>query len=126
MIGRDRLSWRRAGNVLTLHYGKSRRPLAYVEPDAEWGGMFRVRSACGGITDMVNLSRAKDAAASIALVHLNLEVQETATEAPPVRRKGGAGISLLPLRPTSGVTHNDPPQGQRTPRAIRAAAENDA
>ncbi len=81
IVGRDRLWWRRAGDFLTLHHGKSQRALAYVEPDPEWPGMFRVRSTCG-ITDMVNLTRAKDAAASIALDLLNLKAQETRAEAP--------------------------------------------
>ena len=41
-----------------------------IEPDSKWLGMWRVR--CGGsISDMVNLSRAKDAAISIALSDLN-------------------------------------------------------
>ncbi len=90
IVGRDRLSWRRAGDVLTLHHGKS-RALAYVEPDTKWCGMFRIRSACG-MSDMVNLSRAKDAAASIALDLLNLEAQENPRRSPPIRQNGGAGI----------------------------------
>jgi hypothetical protein len=40
--------------------------LATVEPDIEWPGMWRVRWG-GGLSDMVNLTRAKDAAISLAL-----------------------------------------------------------
>jgi hypothetical protein len=56
--------WR--GKDLVL-YGKK---IASIEPDSKWSGMWRVR--CGGqLSDMVNLSRAKDAAKSIALSRLN-------------------------------------------------------
>jgi hypothetical protein len=47
------------------------RVLAAVEPNCEWSGMWRVRVPNGYLTDMVNLSRAKDAAASLALAVLN-------------------------------------------------------
>ena len=43
-----------------------RRVVATVEPDAKWCGMWRAR--CGSNTsDMANLTRAKDAAALLAL-----------------------------------------------------------
>ena len=45
--------------------------LASIEPDQTWPGMWRVRLPGGYLTDMVNLSRAKDAAASLALGVLN-------------------------------------------------------
>ena len=45
--------------------------LATIEPDQSWPGMWRVRLPDGYLTDMVNLSRAKDAAASLALGVLN-------------------------------------------------------
>lgn len=51
---------------LGLHYGRSSRPLAYVVPDACHPGMWRVLGLDGALSDMVNLSRAKDAAAAIA------------------------------------------------------------
>jgi hypothetical protein len=56
---------------LTLRLGtRRRRRLATVEPDSKWPGMYRVRHD-GNVTDMVNLTRAKDAAISIALSQLN-------------------------------------------------------
>jgi hypothetical protein len=45
--------------------------LASIEPDQSWPGMWRVRLPDGYLTDMVNLSRAKDAAGSLALGVLN-------------------------------------------------------
>jgi len=47
------------------------RLLATVEPDRQWAGMYRVRFRDGHLTDMANLTRAKDAAASLALSRLN-------------------------------------------------------
>ena len=42
-----------------------------IEPDKTWPGMWRVRLPDGYLTEMVNLSRAKDAAASLTLAVLN-------------------------------------------------------
>jgi hypothetical protein len=42
-----------------------------VEPDARYAGMYRVRLPDGRITDIVNLTRAKDAAIALALAGLN-------------------------------------------------------
>ena len=46
------------------------RVMATIEPDANWPGMWRVRFG-GMLSDMANLSRAKDAAISIVLRGLN-------------------------------------------------------
>jgi hypothetical protein len=43
-----------------------RKLLATVVPDADWPGMWRVKLPSGRVTDMVNLSRAKDAAVCLA------------------------------------------------------------
>jgi hypothetical protein len=48
-----------------LHYGSAQSPLATVVPDNRWPGMWRIAWPDGRITDMVNLSRAKDAAGAI-------------------------------------------------------------
>jgi hypothetical protein len=47
------------------------RLLAMVEPDPEWPLMYRVRLPGGHLTDMLNLTRAKDAAKFLALEALN-------------------------------------------------------
>jgi hypothetical protein len=47
------------------------RLLAMVEPDPEWPLMYRVRLPDGHLTDMLNLTRAKDAAKYLALEALN-------------------------------------------------------
>jgi hypothetical protein len=61
------LSW----DGLTLRLGK--RVVATVIPDPEWPNMYRVKlSHAGQLSDMVNLTRAKDAAVCLATGHLNL------------------------------------------------------
>jgi len=79
------------------------RVVATVEPDAQWPKMYRVRLSNGELTDMVNLTRAKDAAVALALGKLNRlppplpngrprmarkERRETAAEASPMRYFG--------------------------------------
>jgi hypothetical protein len=67
VFGRGELAW--DGRKLRLG-SKHGRVLAAVEPDSKSPGMWRVRHGTK-LTDMVNLSRAKDAAISIALAELN-------------------------------------------------------
>jgi hypothetical protein len=47
---------------------KSDVPLAWIEPDARWPGMWRVRRLDGTLSGMVNLARARDAAYGAAEV----------------------------------------------------------
>lgn len=68
MYGRQDLNW--DGSQLRLFSSRG-RVLASVEPDLTSLSMWRVRLPDGYLTDMVNLSRAKDAAASLALGVLN-------------------------------------------------------
>jgi hypothetical protein len=85
VTGRDRLVWRTDGRALSLHLHRSRRALIRVEPDGRWPGMFRIRSA-DGLSDMTNLSRAKDAAVATALRSLNT-VQEKVPRGTHVRQR---------------------------------------
>ena len=68
MFGRQDLIW--DGSQLQLLSNRS-LVRASIEPDQTWPGMWRVRLPDGYLTDMVNLSRAEDAAASLALSVLN-------------------------------------------------------
>jgi hypothetical protein len=87
IIGGDRLVWRTGSDGLTLHHGQARKLLARIVPDQTWPGMFRIEFPDGRISDMVNLTRAKDAAIAIALRSLNSKAQETSRDAPSVRQK---------------------------------------
>jgi hypothetical protein len=65
VFARSDLRW----DGLKLRLGRG-RVVGTVVPDAKWPGMWRV--SCGGkLSDMANLTRAKDAAKSIALAELN-------------------------------------------------------
>jgi hypothetical protein len=75
-INSQRLRW--VGDQLV--YGQ--RTLLWIERDGLYPEMWRVRRPDGSLTDMVNRTRAKDAAASIALSFL--EVSEMPPEAPPI------------------------------------------
>jgi len=68
-----------ATNLTTLKSG--RRVVATIEPDSKWPGMWRVRRG-GSISDLVNLSRAKDAAIAIAQSDRNALEER---DAPPKR-----------------------------------------
>ena len=57
-------------NGLTLHLG-SGRILATIIPDPDWPKMYRVQMPGQKLSDMVNLTRAKDAAVHLALMGLN-------------------------------------------------------
>ena len=80
IFGRDELDWH--GNVLQL----GQRKLAQIEPDAVWPSMWRVRTPDGRLTDMVNISRARDAAPALALAALSQRGEETPAGAPPIAR----------------------------------------
>jgi hypothetical protein len=64
MYERKNLMW----DGLRLNRG---RVLASIEPDEIWPDMWRVHLPDEYLTDMVNLSRAKDAAAWLRLAILN-------------------------------------------------------
>jgi hypothetical protein len=77
------------GRKLRLNSG---RLLATVEPDAKWSEMYRVRLPDGQLTDMVNLTRAKDAAVHLVLADLNQHARRD--RAPLVSQTRAAGVSL--------------------------------
>jgi hypothetical protein len=65
VVGRSDLHWK--GNVLY----RNSSPVAEVIPDATYPAMWRVQLPGEPLTDMVNLSRAKEAAMSLVLHRLN-------------------------------------------------------
>jgi hypothetical protein len=72
-------------------------PHACVEPDTVHPGLFRVRCSDGNVSDIVNLTRAKDAALAIVLRSLNSGAQDS----PP----GG----LRARQKLAGVSEEGPP-----------------
>lgn len=75
----NRFRWRTSGDRLTLHYLERKTPLVEVRPDKRYPNMYRVRLAGGAWSDIVNLSRAKDAAIALAR---RQDTPETAAGAP--------------------------------------------
>ena len=86
-INSQRLTW--VGDELV--YG--RKTLLRIERDGVYPEMWRVRLPDGSLTDMVNRTRAKDAAVSIALHLLNMS--ESLSEAPPTAPNDFEALSDL-------------------------------
>jgi hypothetical protein len=87
IVGGDRLRWRKEGDHLFLYHGSGNRPLVSVVPEPKYPGLFRVRYPSGALSDFVNLTRAKDAAAAFALRRLNSKARESGAERPDARKK---------------------------------------
>jgi hypothetical protein len=94
IVGRDRLTWRSDGHGLYLFHGASPRPLVSIEPDSKYP-LFRIRYPNGELSDMVNLSRAKEAASAFALRSLNSEAQESRSGGLQARQKIRRGPAAL-------------------------------
>jgi hypothetical protein len=71
------------GDRLALKGGRRGSPAVEIVPDDSYPGMWRVRKQDGSLSDMVNRTRARDAARSILLGILN--AQETASGRPLMR-----------------------------------------
>ena len=86
---------RNPAQAYALHYGNAQAALVQVVPDSLWPGMFRMVWPDGQISDMANLSRARDAAAAICergpprrdprRFHWKLDRCKTPAKAPPIR-----------------------------------------
>ncbi len=90
MRDRSDLVWR----GLALHVGHETKPLLTIVPD-DRSGLFRIRHRDGHLSDTVNLTRAKDAAADLALAELNTSKGSNGhADPPPVRfpRRGRSDI----------------------------------
>jgi hypothetical protein len=82
--------------AVALHYGSAQSPLVVIVPDDQWPGMYRLAEPDGRRqSDMVNLSRAKDAAVAICergppgrnrrTFRWHPHTSKTGVEAPPMR-----------------------------------------
>ena len=87
LVWRDRAIYRRRGG---------HTPLASIEFDEAWP-LWRVRLPDGTLSDLLNLSRARDAAVELALAQLN-----NAPDAAPTMTAAGASPTAAP-RASAGV-----------------------
>lgn len=98
IVGRNNLQWSEAGGVHVLRLGKRTTALLHVVLDKSYPSMWRIRFADGSLSDMANLTRAKDAALHIAVATLNREnrVQQSIADSPPVdlNDAGVTGVAL--------------------------------
>jgi len=87
MIESHQLTWRAIENGFALHRRQTKAPLLHVVPVTVYPGMWQVRSPDGRLTDMANLTRAKEAAVAIAVETLNAEKRgrQRSLGAAPVR-----------------------------------------
>jgi hypothetical protein len=83
VIEAHQLHWRRDGERYTLHREGSKAALLSVEPDSVYAGMWRVKFRDGTLSDMANVTRAKDAGLALALRALN--DQSDGRKTPPGR-----------------------------------------
>jgi hypothetical protein len=78
--------WRRhQDGTWALHVEGRRGAVLHVVQDETYPQMWRIRHLDGRLSDMVNVSRAKDAAISVALGILNRS-RESAPVTPPMRQ----------------------------------------
>jgi hypothetical protein len=69
IFARRELTWRRAGDDLDLCLGQT--VLVRMMPDPRLPGMWRVRDRDGRMSDMANITRAKETSIRFALTELN-------------------------------------------------------
>jgi hypothetical protein len=88
VISSRQLNWRRNGEGLALHFERRLTALLHIVRDDTYAGMWRVKFADGSLSDMANVTRAKDAGRAHGLAALNrkLDCQETAKPASPIRQ----------------------------------------
>jgi hypothetical protein len=109
MYGRRELSWQLSGGEWSLHCHGQREPVLRVIQDAVYPGMWRVERPDGSLSDMANLSWARDGAIAIALGILNRRTMPAVDErAEQPFQEGGESstgsriIGLPGLGPTGG------------------------
>lgn len=73
-----------------------------VEPDGKWPGMWRIRTPGNKISDMVNLSRAKDSALILARQHGRAAGHGSGDLPAAWEKAGGSAPEAAPVRPDGG------------------------
>jgi hypothetical protein len=96
--------------ALALYYGNGGRTLAWVAPAGS--GLWRIQWPDGRTSDVVNLTRAKDAAVALAergpparnrrRFHWQYERSKSPAEGAPVRLRGSAATSGWAGWPAAG------------------------
>ena len=87
------LTWKFENGKHALYRQGSKVPVLSVVPDQTYPGMWRIQSKDGKLSDMTNLSRARDAATSMAMAEYDRQTR--------VERPAEARGSRLPEVPAS-------------------------
>ena len=96
-----KLNWKFEDGIYVLYRQGYRAPVLCVVPDKTYPSMWRIKTKAGVLSDMVNLSRAKDSAFGLALDEYD---RQTRVEKPQEARTAviltgmGAGHSRRPKR----------------------------
>jgi len=67
IYGRKDFTWHEQSDGWALHAIGHRSAIVHVVPDKVWPGMWRIRHPNGRLSDMANLSWAKDGAIAVAM-----------------------------------------------------------
>jgi hypothetical protein len=103
------LKWKRAGKGWRLFDGKRR--FGDVDPDSKHPGMWRVVLSGGRLSDMANLSRARNAVLEAATRELEYEARNRAGIDPrKCPEKGGVFPPTLSHSDSNAPDHDRPPE----------------
>ena len=97
------LTWKFADGIHSLHRGGAKAPAISVVPDKTYPAMWRIKHRDGKLSDMANLTRARDAAFALAMDDYRREtkgvkpVEASRTRSPEMP-------APAPVRVNSGVT----------------------
>ncbi len=97
IYGRKDFAWRECPDGWALRAIGHRSAIVHVVPDGVWPGMWRIRYRDGRLSDMANLSWARDSAvaAAMRLLDPRRQAEQSVSRAPPMRPAGWPQPSLL-------------------------------
>ena len=117
----DRLRWKRDGSDWLLYL--DRRRFGRVVPDGKWPGMFRSVLPSGGLSDIANLSRAKNAVHEAAVRELEFEARRQPANYPRKRpeKRGVFRHTAPPMREKyRGLVHTMEGKSNERQTALRS------
>jgi hypothetical protein len=108
IYGRKDFTWHEHPDGWALHAVGHQSAIVHIVPDGTWPGMWRIRHPDGQLSDMANLTRARDGAIAVAMRLLDPRKrgEQRAPAASPIRVPGRAGIYPHPDAP---ALHGDAP-----------------
>ncbi len=98
IYGHKDFDWRQCKTGYALHAMGHRNAIVHVVPDQRWPGMWRIRHPDGRLSDMANLTWAKDGAKGLAMRLLDprRRAEQERLDSPPMRQNDEAATPLAP------------------------------